>query len=135
VRRLRFRTFAHGADLRVALWGADEEELVGNAVAAAVTLALGRLPRLPARDRVPILPWPADLPSRLVRAVNEALFHLYAKGLVAVEFELSPRGATLGLAQLPPGRAPELEVKAATYHDLRPHWRARRLAAMLTLDV
>ena len=133
--RPRFRTLPHGADLRVAVWGANEEELIRNAVAAADTLALGRLPRLAARNWVPIVPWPAGLPSRLVRAVNEALFQLYARQAVAVGFELGPRSARLGVAPLPPGRKPELEVKAATYHDLRPLRAARRLAALITLDV
>jgi SHS2 domain-containing protein len=135
VRRPRYRTLAHGADLRVAVWGGDAEELIRNAVVAAGTLALGNLPRLPVRSRIPVRPWPADLPSRLVRAVNEALFHLYARRQVALDFTLGPAGATLGLADLPPGRKPELEVKAATYHDLRPSRRARRFTAMLTLDV
>lgn len=135
MRRPRYRTLAHGADLRVAVWGIDAEELIRNAVVAAGTLALGNLPRLPVRSRIRVRPWPAELPSRLVRAVNEALFHLYARRKVALEFTLGPAGATLGLADLPPGCRPELEVKAATYHDLRPCRRARRLAAMLTLDV
>lgn len=135
MRRPRYRTLAHGADLRVAVWGADVEELIRNAVVAAGTLALGTLPRLPVRLRIRVRPWPADLPSRLVRAVNEALFHLYARRQVALDFTLGPAGATLGVADLPPGCIPELEVKAATYHALRPRRRARRLAAMLTLDV
>ena len=133
--RPRFRTLPHGADVRVAVWGADEEELICNAVAAAGTLALGSLPRLAVREWVRIVPWPAGLQSRLVRAVNEALFQLYARHALAVGFELDPKGARLALAPLPPGRRPELEVKAATYHDLRPRRRARRLAALITLDV
>jgi SHS2 domain-containing protein len=133
--RPRFRTVPHGADLRVAVWGASEEELIRNAVAAAVTLALGTLPRLAARDWVLIAPWPADLQSRLVRAVNEALFQLYARRAVAVGFDLGPKKARLAVAPLPPGRKAELEVKAATYHDLRPRKRALRLAALITLDV
>jgi len=135
VPRPRYRTLAHGADLRVALWGVDAEELIRNAVVAAGTLALGRLPRIPVRRRIRVQPWPADLPSMLVRAVNEALFHLYTKRQVALEFTLGPGGGTLGVADLPRGRKPELEVKAATYHDLRPRRRDRRLTAMLTLDV
>jgi SHS2 domain-containing protein len=135
MKRPRFRTLPHGGDLRVAVWGTNEEELIRNAVAAADSLAMGRLPRLEARDWVPIVPWPADLQSRLVRAVNEALFQLYARHALAVGFHLGPRSARLAIAPLPPGRKPELEVKAATYHDLRPRRGARRLAALLTLDV
>jgi SHS2 domain-containing protein len=135
VRRYRFRTLDHAADIRVALWGADEDELIRNAVAAAVTVALGGSPRLAAGDAAAIRPWPSDLAARLVRAVNEALFQLYAKRRVAVGFERTARGARLSLAPLPPGRRPRVEVKAATYHDLRPGRRAGRLAARITLDV
>jgi SHS2 domain-containing protein len=135
VSRPRFRTLAHGADLRVAVWGADEEELIRNAVVAASTLALGTVPRLQPSDWAPIRPWPTDLPSQLVRAVNEAVFRLYATHELAVGFELIPGGARLALAPLPPGRKPDLEVKAATYHDLHPRRRAERLAAQITLDV
>jgi SHS2 domain-containing protein len=135
VSRPRFRTLAHRADVRVAVWGADEEELIRNALAAACTVALGRIPSPTARRWAPIARWPADLPSQLVRAVNEALFHLYARRELAVGFELRPGGARLAVAPLPPGRRPDLEVKAATYHDLRPRRRVRRLAALITLDV
>ena len=88
-----------------------------------------------ALHRVAIRPWPEDLASRLVRAVNESLFILYARHEVAVRFELIGRAATLALSPLPPGTTPELEVKAATYHELRPRQHRRRLAAILTLDV
>jgi SHS2 domain-containing protein len=135
VSRPRFRTLAHRADVRVAVWGANEEELIRNALAAACTLALGRIPAPAAQRWTPIAPWPADLPSQLVRAINEALFHLYARRELAVGFKLQPGGARLALAPLPPGRRPDLEVKAATYHDLRPRRRVRRLAALITLDV
>ncbi len=131
----RFRTLAHGADLRVAVWGDDEEELIRNALAAAMMLALGRR-RLPAGcRRVALRPWPPGLAARLVRAVNEALFALYARGDAACGIELGPAGAALVVGPLPGGVVPELEIKAATYHDLRPKRRGGRLSALVTLDV
>lgn len=133
--RPRFRTLAHGADLRVAVWGADEAELIRNAVAAACALTLRKVPHLPPCVWVPILPWPSALQSRLVRAINEALFHLYARHELAVGFDLIPGGARLALAPLPPGCRPDMEVKAATYHDLRPRRGGGRLSALITLDV
>lgn len=135
MRRPRFRTLAHRADLRLAVWGDSEAELIGNAVLGAMTLALGTPPRMGALHRAVIRPWPGDLASMLVRAVNESLFILYARHEVAVHFELIGGAATLALGPLPPGAIPELEVKAATYHELRPRRHRRRLAAILTLDV
>ncbi len=131
----RFRTLRHTADLRVAVWGRDQDELIRHALAAAITVALGRCPELQPTRWVVLRPWPADLPSRLVRAVNEALFQLYARNRVAVGYAASASRSRLGLAPLPAAWQPEVEVKAATYHDLRPRRRAGRLSALLTLDV
>ena len=133
--RPRFRTLAHGADARVAVWGANQEELIGNAVRAAMTMTLGRTPRGRSRRRFPVHPWPPDLSSRLVQAVNEALYLLYACGEVATGFELGPFEAHLLTAPLPARQGLALEVKAATRHDLRPAHRAGRLVAVLTLDI
>ena len=131
----RYRTLAHRADLRIAVWGDDERELIDNAVHAAMTLALGTDPQVEGRRRVAIRPWPEDLPSRLVRAVNEAFFALYVRHEVATGFESTTAGATLELGPLPAGTVPELEINAATYHDLHPRRRGDRLGVMLTLDV
>ena len=133
--RPRFRTLAHGADLRVAIWGDNERELICNAVLAAMTLALGTKPQAAGRRRFAIRPWPQDLPSQLVRAVNEALFALYVRHEIATDFEANAAGATLEVGPLPAGTMPEIEVKAATDHDLRPRRRGGRFGAMLTLDV
>ncbi len=133
--RPRYRTLRHGADLRVAVWGDGEEELVANAVLAAMTLALGAPPRVRPRRRAAVRSWPDGLPMRLVRAVNESLFALYARREVAVGLELKGRHAALLVGALPAGLEPELEVKAATFHDLRLRRRHGRLRAILTLDV
>ena len=117
------------------MWGHTEEELISNAVLAAMTLSLGTLPGPAPSRRAAIRPRPNDLTSRLVRAVNEALYLLYARREVAVRCERTRRGAALVLAPLPAGVAPRLEIKAATYHDLRPIRRGGRLRAILTLDV
>ncbi len=131
----RFRTLAHGADLRLAVWGATEEELIRNAVLGTAGLALGRLPRPRPEAWVRVRPWPVSLPARLVRAVNEAIFQLYVRGKATVDLELRVGGARLGIVTLPPASGPAVEIKAATYHDLRPRRQGRRLAALLTLDV
>ena len=131
----RYRTLAHGADLRVAVWGADAEQLLGHAVLAVAALALGAAPRARPTARVPIRPWPDDLASQLVRAANEAIFVLAGRGSLPVGVALEGRRAFLLLAPWPAARPLEREIKAATYHDLRPRRRAGRLAATITLDV
>jgi SHS2 domain-containing protein len=130
----RFRQLAHTADVRLAIWGANERELLENAVAGALRYTLGR-PAAGKPRRWRRLPrWPQALPDRLVRIVNEALFLLYVRRELVVAVRCSRHGASLGVAPLPPHRMPVTEVKAATFHALRPV-SSPRLAAVLTLDV
>ncbi len=131
----RYRTLARGGDLRIAVWGDNTEELLGNAVLAVTGAALGTVPRATPQTRSPIRPWPSGLPSQLVRATNEALFMLFHRATLPVGLELHASGASLLLAPLPRGCTPGLEIKAATYHDLRPGRCKGRLAATITLDL
>jgi SHS2 domain-containing protein len=131
---VRFRRLAHTADVRLVVWGGDQEELLRNAVSGALTCALGRSPRgSPEAWRV-VAPWPEDLAGRLVRAVNEALFLLYSRREVAVGLRLRAERSALGVVPLPRHLAPGVEVKAATFHDLAVV-RHPRLRATLTLDL
>jgi SHS2 domain-containing protein len=77
---------------------------------------------------------PPDLPARLVRVVNEALFLLYSRRELTVAVRCSRGGAALGTMPLPPSCSPVTEVKAATFHALRPAM-SPRLAFVLTLDL
>jgi len=133
--RPRFRTLAHTADLRLAVWGASDAELVRHTVLGVVRIVLGRALAGPG-DRWEAVPsWPGDLPHQLVRAANEALFQLYARRRAPVGIEVGRRSARLWLRSLPPERQLDIEIKAATFHDLRPHRSGRRLHAVLTLDL
>ncbi|MBP1619647.1 MAG: Archease protein family [Acidobacteria bacterium] len=133
--RPRYRALPHTADVRLAVWGADRAELLRNAVVGAVRLALGRPPRRGAIRQV-VVPGPAgSLDRQLVGAVNEALHQLYARRAAAVGLVLRAGRIVLELSPLPTGRLPELEIKAATFHALRPRRRGGRLSAVLTLDL
>jgi SHS2 domain-containing protein len=131
--RPRFRLLPHTADARLAVWGDSETELLANAVAGALRCACGGPARGPVRCWYR-LPLPRALPERLVRTVNEALFLLFARRELVVAVRSSRGGAALGVSPLPAGRTPATEVKAATFHALRPV-RSPRLGAVLTLDL
>ena len=135
MRRPRFRTLRHTADVRLAAWGADERELIANAVAGIGAVALGRAPRGDARDWVAVEPWPAEPARRLVRSLNLALFQLYVRRCAAVAFRAGRRGASLGVAPLPPSARAQVEIKAATFHALEVVRRRGRLRAIVTLDL
>lgn len=132
--RPRYRQLAHTADCRLLIWGADRDELVGNAVAAAVAVALGRAPGGPPTG------W-RHLPSQrafsqaLVAAINEALFLLYSRREATVAVARRRGRLCLGTRPLAPRRGPAIEVKAATFHDLAAARRGSRLRAVLTLDL
>lgn len=133
--RPRYRLLAHTADARVAVWGADVGEFLDNLVRAVVRVVMGRAIDVPPTHRVPVGEWPADLPGQIVRLANETVFQLLVDRRAGTGLCWSATGPELEVAQLPPGSAPELEVKAATYHDLRPRRRGGRLSAVLTLDL
>ena len=131
----RFRQLAHTADVRLAVWGDDEDEIIANAVAGVMCVAMGRNSTAQPRDWAPVEPWRGDLSWRLVRAANEALFQLFTRRRRAVAFRSTTDAAQLGLTPLPRTAAPQVEIKAATFHDLHPRREAGRLSAVLTLDV
>ncbi len=133
---VRFRQLPHTADIRLAVWGDDEDELVRNAVAGVTRAALGDGGGGgPARSWAGLGPWDGDLSWRLVRAANEAVFQLFARRMRVVGFRRTAAGAELGLTPLAPGRLPRIEIKAVTFHDLHPRRTSGRLRAVLTLDV
>ena len=117
------------------MWGANRAELLRNAVAGVVRLALGRSPQRRS-IRLEVVPsWPTALERQLVRAVNEALHQLYARRQAALGLDLRGRRAALEVTELPADWMPELEIKAATFHALAPRRRDGRLSAVLTLDL
>ncbi|MFH1177592.1 MAG: archease [Acidobacteriota bacterium] len=133
--RPRFRQLPHAADLRLAIWGRSEEELLRNAVAGVVRAALaGPAGGVPERWAM-VERWPASLSGRLVGAINEALFYLYSRRLVAVASSFSATSGRLGLVPLAAGRQPAIEIKAATFYDLRLEAVGQSLRAIVTLDL
>jgi len=135
MRSPRFRQLPHTADIRLAAWGDTHEELLRNAVLGAMHTAMdGALALAPASwHRVP--EWPASPEGRLVAAINEVLFLLYARGQVTVALRERSPGVELGVATLPPGRTPAREIKAATFHGLSAGRSGGRLRAIILLDL
>ena len=130
-----FRVLEHAADIRLRAWGDTTEDLLLNAIRGAMKVALGRAMRAVPTVWHTVAPWPEAHADQVVTAVNEALFHLYARRLCTTAVRLEPAGAALGLAPLPPGRSLLREVKAATYHHLRVQRLDDRWRAELTLDL
>lgn len=133
--RPRFRLTPHTADVRLHVWGDTEQDLVAHAVAGTMRLALGREPRGQAAAWHRVERDERDVAARLVTAVNEALFLLYTRRCACVAMRWEAGHALLGAVPLRAGVEPEMEIKAATFHALRPLREARRLFAVLVLDV
>ncbi len=132
--RPRYRCLPHTADIRLRVWGREEQELLTNAVVGCVSCALGRRVggRGSAERRVDS--WPADLESQLVKAANEALFLLYTQQLVVVAVAVAGGAATLEVRPLAVSEKPQIEIKAATFHDLHVAHCRRGLSVDLVLD-
>jgi SHS2 domain-containing protein len=130
----RFRRLAHAADVRLAVWGDSEEELLRNAVTGALTCALERPLHGGSGRRRSLVLGARDAAGRVVSVVNEALFLLYARREIVVDVRLAGDRADLAVAPLPPAWRPVTEVKAATFHDIRVSKYPRR-RVVLTLDL
>jgi SHS2 domain-containing protein len=135
VGRPRFRQLAHTADCRLAVWGADEEEILNNGVAAALSVALARAPAGVPREWRALPARPRSFAATLVAVVNEALFLLYSRREVTVAVARRRGRTLLGTRPLRAPHAAIVEIKAATFHHLAAARRGDRLRATLTLDL
>lgn len=133
--RPAYRRLPHTADLRLAVWGHGFEELCRNAVRGTLHEALGRPPRGTPTRYIDVDSAPDEEILRLVRTVNEALFQLFARRLVSTDVRFDGPRPVLGVVDLPRGRDPEVEVKAATLHALAPSTAGGRRRVILTLDL
>lgn len=133
---VRFRQLPHTADVRLLVYGKNEEELMRHLALGIGRLVLGRTPQGPPKysHRFP-LPQD-DVAARLVRVGNEVVFWLFAKRQVAVDVRLEGREAELHLRPLSPRSTPRFEIKAVTFHALQPQAKGKAgLSALLTLDL
>ena len=133
--RPRFRQLPHTADVRLAVYGENEEQLLRHLAMGITHLVLGKLCQLPPQLEVPLRFSQNDLASRLVRCGNEVVYWLFARRHAPVGVRLVPEGAALQLAPLPPRARLLFEVKAVTFHALQPQTRGGRLRAVVTLDL
>lgn len=133
---VRFRQLPHTADVRLAVYGQNEEELMRHLAFGIVRLVLGRTPKGPASFSSRFFLPPDDLAARLVRVGNEVVFWIFAKRQVPVDITLSGQEASLHLRPLPRHATPRFEIKAVTFHALRPQAKGKAgLSAVLTLDL
>jgi SHS2 domain-containing protein len=133
--RPRFRQLPHTADVRLSVYGENEEQLLRNLALGITHLVLGRLPRARPRVQAQVSLPQQTLASRLVRVGNEVVYWLFTRRHAPVDLHLAPEGALLELAPLPPKAQLLFEIKAVTFHALRPQAARDRLRAVLTLDL
>lgn len=134
--QVRFRQLPHTADVRLAVYGQNEGELLRHLALGLGRLVLGRTPQGPP-DATSRLVLPAgELPARLVRVGNEVVFVLFTRRQATVDVKLQGDEAQLFLRPLRRREEPLLEIKAVTFHALKPQKDPRRgLSAVLTLDL
>lgn len=133
---VRFRQLPHTADVRLAVYGQNEEQLMRHLLLGIGRLVLGRTPQGPATFSSRFFLPPDDLAARLVRVGNEVVFWLFAKRHVPVNITLHGQEAELHLRPLARRATPRFEIKAVTFHALRPQAKGKAgLAAVLTLDL
>lgn len=132
-----WRSLEHTADLALEGEGASREEAL-EALLLGLMNQISDPEKVRPTERVPLEAQGFDLPETLVSALNELLYLVNGKGWVFHGFEAREASANyiraVGIGEPRDARrhAFDLEIKAATYHDLSfalegGHWKIRVL--------
>ncbi|MGQ9836032.1 MAG: archease [Thermoanaerobaculaceae bacterium] len=131
----RFRQLPHTADVRLAIYGRTEEELLLHLALGLGRLVLGHTPSgKPQRETI-VRFGTEELGPRLVRFGNEVLFWLFTRHCVTIGVRFKGDEVVLALRALSSREKPLFEVKAVTAHALAPQKLAGRYKAVITLDL
>jgi SHS2 domain-containing protein len=134
-----YETFSTTADSGIRFQGRDFRELYGNALRGLNLLLFGRNPRRRAGSESVPFRFSGDGPENvLVNLLAAALALAYQEGkaVTAIDCERAEPGRLEARLLLAPcTRKPRLEIKSATYHDLRVTERNGRLRAAVVFDV
>jgi SHS2 domain-containing protein len=134
-----YETFSTTADAGIRFQGRGFGELYGNALRGLNLLLFGRNPRRRAGCESVPFRYRGDGPENvLVNLLAAALALAFQEGkaVTAVDLERAePKRLEARLLLAPCARPPRLEIKSATYHDLRVAARNGRLRAAVVFDV
>jgi SHS2 domain-containing protein len=134
-----YETFSTTADAGIRFQGSNFYELYINALRGLNLLLFGRNPRRRAGSASVPFRFSGDGPENvLLNLLSAALALAYQDGKVvsAVDCERAePKHLEAQLLVAPYARPPRLEIKAATYHDLRVTEKNGRLRAAVVFDV
>ncbi len=131
----------HTADLALTVWGDDETQMLLEAAQAVLAEAFGPLEETEALARSPLRVDVSalDPADRLVRWINEVLYHAMVEGrrAVSASLRLADPGALEGELQtvpIPEGTVVH-EIKAASYHEVSVTADPARVQGHVVLDV
>ena len=135
-----YETFSTTADSGIRCQGRDFSELYANALRALNLLLFGRNPRQRSGESDSVaFRFRGDGPETvLVNFLAAALELAYRDGRIvsAVEFSRADEQRLEARLRLAQGRAaPKIEIKSATYHNLRVSEKNGRLRAAVVFDV
>jgi SHS2 domain-containing protein len=110
----------HTADIRLRIWGADQQELFRSALQGAVEILAGRETDSKDAQEVSFTLSAQDMESLLVDFLNEALYVMQTRKAIAkaVSFDLLNSTRARGTFSLSPVDGFAEDIKAATYHDV-----------------
>jgi SHS2 domain-containing protein len=134
-----YETFSTTADSGIRFQGRNFCELFSNALRGLNLLLFGRNPRRSAGCASVPFRFSGDGPENvLVNLLAAALALAYQEGKVVTAVDIAraePKRLEARLLLAPCARPPRLEIKSATYHDLRVTERNGRLRAAVVFDV
>ena len=131
------RQIEHTADLALEIWGPDEPAMLAAGANAIVEILTQGATVNDAETRAVRLE-AVDAEDRLVRWLSEVLYWASVEGFVVARavLEVTPDGL-VGTAHGTEGAGSllKIEIKAATYHDLRVVRDSSGVRARIVLDV
>jgi len=137
---VRFNTIEHTADIGIEVEASSLEELFAGAGQAMFSIMVEEGTVEPALRREVSLD-ATDLPELMFKWLNELIFLVSAQRLLLCEFEVKIAGeqrleAVVKGEEIDPARhGLELEIKAATYHDMEVLRRGEEWYARVIFDV
>ena len=136
----RYEQVPHTSDIAARIFGRDIRELFVNAAFAMFDM-MADLKGLSGRETVEVKADAADTEGLLVAWLNELLYLSYDKGLLLCDFRVISIEDNKLVAEAA-GQIPEegsgrlnLEIKAATYHDLNIKKNNGRYEVTVVFDV
>lgn len=137
MRNKGFSYVEHTADIGIKVWGKTHEELFKNAMVAMLDYMIDMKPDATSRRKIHLIAYGAE--SLLVSFLNEILFLVLTKfwlpHTVELEIKQDDLWAEFSGSKITSPDTVKVEIKAATYHNLKIEKKNGKFKTIVYLDL